>query len=65
MPCLHDDYIYQQVTVKVGFWKWIKCKARFTLLSIFLQIDDCPFRLDKRLSERKTWLNHSIQSGRR
>jgi len=42
MPYLHDDYVYQQVTVMVGFWQWIKCKAEFTVCSIFLQIDECP-----------------------
>jgi len=46
MPYLHDDYVYQQVRVMVGFWQWRKCKARFTVLSIFLQIDECHLRVD-------------------
>jgi hypothetical protein len=39
MPYLHDDYIYQQVTLMVGLWQFGKCKAEFTVLSSFYRID--------------------------
>ena len=60
MPYLHDDYIYQQVTVMVGFWQWRKCKARFTVLSIFLQIDGCPLRVDN--GHKKAPIGESIHA---